>query len=106
MWSLYIPCLSIRYISSMPGEVYSVEFRDRIHHLASMGFSGKEISTLLVVPKSTISRITREEMGSRPAEVTGGRSRKLSRTDIQVRHICACMCIVNLDIYVVPSRCP
>jgi hypothetical protein len=90
----------------MPGEVYSVKFRDHIYHLASMGFSGKEISTLLVVPKSTISRITRVEMGSRPAEVIGGHSRKLSRTDIQVCHIHACMCIVNLDIYVVPSRCP
>jgi len=71
-----------------------------------MGFSGKEISTLLVVPKSTVSRITHEEMGSRPAEVMGGHSWKLSRTDIQVCHIRACMCIVNSDIYVVPSQCP
>jgi IS30 family transposase len=53
----------------MPGEVYSAEFRDRIRYLASTGFSRKEISTLLVVPESTISRITHEEMGLRPVEV-------------------------------------
>lgn len=90
----------------MPGKVYSAEFRDRIRHLALMGFSGKEISTLLVVPESTVSRITHEEMGLRPAEVMGGCSQKLSRTDIQVHHIHTCMCIVNSDICVVPSRCP
>jgi hypothetical protein len=100
MWSLYIPCLSICYISTMPGKVYYAEFRDCIHHLASMGFSRKEIGTLSVVPKSTVSRTTHEEMGLRPAEVMGGHFLKLSGTDIQVHHIHACMCIVNSDICV------
>jgi len=67
----------------MPGEVYSSDFRDRIRHLASIGFSGKEISTLLAVPESSVSRISHEEMGSGPGEDSGGRHRKLSRGDVQ-----------------------
>jgi hypothetical protein len=52
----------------MPGEVYSSTFRDCVRHLSSMGFSGKEIGTLLVIPESSVSRISREEMGTGPDE--------------------------------------
>jgi hypothetical protein len=41
----------------MLGEVYSSKFRDRILHLASMGFSGKHISTLLAVSKDRTEEV-------------------------------------------------
>ena len=79
----------------MPGKVYSLDFMDCIRHLASIGFSGKEISTLLAVPESSVSRISHKEMGSGPGEDSGGHHCKLSRADVQVHNIHTCMSIVN-----------
>jgi hypothetical protein len=68
----------------MPGTQYSSEIRDRIHHLSSMGFSGIEISHLLAIPPSSVSRIVRKEPHVEADDSQAGRHRKLSRADVEV----------------------
>jgi len=67
----------------MPGTEYSTDIRARIHHLSSMSFSGVEISHLLAIPRSSVSRILHEEPHLEANERGGGRHRKLSRSDVE-----------------------
>jgi hypothetical protein len=74
----------------MLGAEYSADIRARIHNLSCMSFSGKEISHLLAIPPSSVSRILHKDPELRPGEQCGiGRHRKLSRSDVEVS--CGCL---------------